>query len=106
MQVSIREYAKHMQSQRVKQRVTVTVDKADLEEANAAVSQGRARSVSEWVSEAMAQRRIKDQRLAVLAELISEYETEHGVISDEEIAQQTQLDRDAAAAQRRADPSR
>ena len=96
--MSLREYAKHMQ----KQRVTVTVDQADIDEANEAVRQGRARSVSEWVSEAMAQRRIKDRRLAVLGELISEYEAEHGVISDEEIAQQAQQDRDAAAAQRHA----
>ena len=91
-------YAKHMQ----KQRVTVTVDKAVLEEANAAVSEGRARSVSEWVSEAMAQRRNRDRRLAMLSELISEYEAEHGFITDEEIAQQAQMDRDAAAALRAA----
>ena len=96
----ISQYAKRMQ----KQRVTVTVDKADLEEANAAVSEGRARSVSEWVSDAMAQRRIRDRRLAVLGELISEYEAEHGVISDEEIAQQAQQDRDQAATQRAAAP--
>ena len=41
--MSLREYAKHMQ----KRRVTVTVDQADLDEANETLRQGRARSVSE-----------------------------------------------------------
>ena len=85
-----------------KHRVTVTVDEALLQAAQDAVSQGRSRSVSEWISEAMAHRRTIDRRLAVLSELVSEYEAEHGFITDDEIAEQAQRDSDAAAASRAA----
>ena len=83
-----------------KRRVTVTVDEDLLEEATAAVADARARSVSEWVAEAMAQRRKRDRRLAVLSDLIRDYEAAHGVITDDEIAEQAQRDRDAAALSR------
>ena len=85
-----------------KQRVTITVDEALLDEANTAVSAGRSRSVSEWIGEAMAQRRDRDQRLAVLGRLVFEYEAGHGFITDDEIAEQAQRDRDAAASVRAA----
>ena len=83
-----------------KQRVTVTVDEVLLDAASAAVNEGRARSVSEWVSEAMAQRRDRDTRLAVLGRLVEEYEAEHGFITGDEIAEQAQEDRDAAGSLR------
>ena len=92
MQCRINMYDKGMH----KRRVTVTVDEELLEAANRAVSEGLARSVSEWVSEAMAQRRDRDARLAVMRRLVNEYEAMHGSISDEEIAEQAQQDRDAA----------
>ena len=98
MQIRIGVYDEGMQ----KQRVTVTVDEELLQEASTAVSEGRSRSVSEWIGEAMAQRRDRDQRLAVLRRLVSEYEAEHGVISDDEIEEQAQRDRDAAASLRMA----
>ena len=79
-----------------KQRVTVTVDEALLDAASLAVREGRSRSVSEWIGEAMAQRRDRDARLAALSRLIAEYEAEHGFITDEDIADQDQQDRDAA----------
>ncbi|WP_419913969.1 hypothetical protein [Candidatus Poriferisodalis sp.] len=85
-----------------KQRVTVTVDEPLVDAAAAAVREGRARSVSEWIGEAMAQRHDRDQRLAVLSRLVAEYEAEHGFITDEEIADQAQRDRDAAASFRAA----
>ena len=50
----------------------------------------------------MAQRRARDRRLAVLSELIRDYEAAHGVISGDEIAEQAQRDRDAAALARMA----
>ena len=75
MQKRIGVYDEGMQ----KQRVTVTVNEELLQEASTAVSEGRSRSVSEWIGEAMAQRRDRDQRLAVLRRLVSEYEAEHGV---------------------------
>lgn len=83
-------------------RITITVDRDLLEEVKAAVGDGRARSVSNWVAGAMAQRRNQDRRLAVLGELIRDYEAAHGVISDDEIAAQAQRDRDAAAVSRMA----
>ena len=85
-----------------KRRVTITVDEALLDEASAAVGEGRARSVSEWVAGAMEQRRVRDRRLGVLGELVRDYEAAHGVITDDEIAEQTQRDRDAAASSRMA----
>ena len=85
-----------------KRRLTVTVDKDLLEAAAAAVADGRARSVSEWVAGAMAQRRARDRRLAVLSELIDDYEAAHGVISEDEMAEQAQRDGDAAAVSRMA----
>lgn len=85
-----------------KRRVTVTVDEDLLEEANAAVGDGRARSVSEWVAGAMAQRRARERRLTVLSELVRDYEASHGVITADEMAEQAQRDRDAAAVARMA----
>ena len=85
-----------------KRRVTITVDEDLLDEVNAAVADGRARSVSEWVAGAMAQRQARDRRLAVLSELIRDYEAAHGVITGDEMAEQAQRDRDAAAVPRMA----
>ena len=85
-----------------KRRLTVTVDEDLLEAAAAAVADGRARSASEWLAGAMAQRRARDRRLAVLSELIDDYEAAHGVISEDEMAEQAQRDGDAAAVSRMA----
>ena len=85
-----------------KRRVTITVDGDLLEEAISAVADGHARSVSEWIAGAMSQRRATERRLAVLRDLIHDYEAEHGAISDDEIAEQAQRDRDAAALSRMA----
>lgn len=85
-----------------KQRVTISVDEALLDAANAAVRDGGARSVSEWVGEAMFQRRDRERRLAALSRLVVEYEAEHGLITDDEIAEQALRDRDAAASLRAA----
>lgn len=83
-----------------KRRVTVTVDEDLLADAAEAVVDGRAESVSAWVSEAMARRREHDRRLSALRSLIADYEDAHGVITDDELAGQAQADRDAAAAVR------
>ncbi len=83
-----------------KRRVTITVDEGLVDEAVAAVAQGRVESVSAWVNEAMSDRLARDRRLQALAELVSGYEAEHGEISDDELAEQAQSDRDAAAAAR------
>ena len=48
----------------------------------------------------MTEQLAKDARLAAMDELIAEFEAEHGPITDEEIAEQRQRDRDASAALR------
>ena len=45
----------------------------------------------------MIQQRDKDRRLTALSQLVAEYEAEHGFITDDEIAEQAQQDRDAAS---------
>ena len=80
-----------------KRRVTITVDEDIVEEAARAVADGRASSVSAWIGEAIVARQATDRRLEALDELIAEYEAEHGTLTDEELAQQAQADRDSAA---------
>ena len=96
MSIVTLEYAKSMS----KRRITVTVDEALVETAAAAVAEGRAESVSSWVNQAMIAQLQRDQRLSALAELIVEYEADHGVITEDEVAEQAQRDRDSAAAVR------
>ena len=83
-----------------KKRVTVTVDEELLDVAALAVQHGDAVSVSSWISEAMTDRYVREQRLTQLSVLIADYELEHGVISAAEIDEQRQNDRDAAALHR------
>ena len=80
-----------------KRRVTITVDEDVVEEVARAVADGRASSISAWIGEAIVARQANDRRLEALGELIAEYEAEHGTITDEELAQQAQADRDSAA---------
>ncbi|MDY7102681.1 MAG: hypothetical protein S0880_15985 [Actinomycetota bacterium] len=83
-----------------KRRLTVTVDDDVVEVASSAVAAGQAESLSSWVNEAMAQRAIKERRLAALAELVAGYEAEFGEITAEELEAQVRADQDAAAAVR------
>lgn len=83
-----------------KERLTISVDRAILDAGAAAVAEGRADSMSAWVSEALAERVARERRLAAMADAIAAYEAEFGVITDEEIADLARRDRDAAAALR------
>ncbi len=83
-----------------KRRVTITVDEALVDEASAAVAHGRAESVSAWVNEARINRLARDHRIRALAELVSQFEAEHGEITEQELTEQAQRDRDAASATR------
>jgi hypothetical protein len=78
---------------RRKERLTVTVDPELLAAGNAAVAAGRADSLSGWVSEALADRVARDQRLAALDVAIAEYEAHAGVITDDELREQRRIDR-------------
>lgn len=71
----------------------MTVDRDLLRAANAAVAAGRADSVSAWVNGALTAQADRECRLALLAELITEYEAEHGVITAEELQKQRRADR-------------
>lgn len=76
-----------------KDRITVTVDRALLRAANAAVAAGRADSVSAWVNGALTAQADRERRLALLTELVADYEAEHGVITEEELLAQRRSDR-------------
>ena len=84
-----------------KERITITVEIDLLNQAQSAVQAGICRSLSEWIGEAMAERLAHDARLAAMDELIADFEAEYGPITDEEIAEQRQRDRDASAVLRR-----
>jgi len=83
-----------------KERMTVTVDRALVEAANAAVASGRASSLSTWVNAALAERVAKERRLRGLAEAIASYEAEFGEISEAEMIAQQRRDRANALAVR------
>ncbi len=75
-----------------KERLSISVDAALAEQARRAVAEGRALSISSWVSDALRRQADHDARLRALDEFITGYETENGAISADEMA----------AAQRRA----
>jgi hypothetical protein len=79
-----------------KQRLTVTVDPELVEAGTRAVSEGRAESLSGWVSSALAEKIRRDQHLAHLRAAIGDYETEFGEITADEIAAQRRVDREVA----------
>jgi Arc/MetJ-type ribon-helix-helix transcriptional regulator len=79
-----------------KARLTVTIDPSLIRAANEAVRSGRARSLSGWVNQALAERVAKERRLRALSEAIALYEKEFGAISPGEVAAQERADRRAA----------
>ncbi len=79
-----------------KERLTVTVDPELIEAGNDAVAEGRAASLSAWVNAALADRAARERRLVALAEAVTAYEDRFGVISPQELAEQTRVDREAA----------
>lgn len=79
------------------QRITITLDEALAEAAQLAVAEGRSSSVSAYISEAVQFRIERDARLDALSQFVSDYEQQHGAISETELAEQEQSDRDAAA---------
>lgn len=73
----------------VKARLSASVDAELLEAGQRAVDAGEAESVSAWVNDALTRQVAHDRRMRAMDELIAEYEAEHGVITDEEIAATT-----------------
>ena len=68
-----------------KERLSISVDSSVAEQARQAVTDGRATSVSAWVTEAMRRHTEHDARLRAAGDFIAEYEAEHGVITAEDI---------------------
>jgi hypothetical protein len=60
------------------------------------VAEGRVDSLSAWVNLALAERADKDRRLRALAEAVTAYESEFGVITADELARQQRADRSTA----------
>ena len=79
-----------------KQRLTVTVDPDLVEAGTRAVAEGKAESLSGWVSSALAEKVRRDQQLAHLRAAIGDYEAEFGEITADEIAAQQRADREDA----------
>ena len=68
-----------------KERLSISVDSSVAEHARRAVADGRATSVSAWVTEAMRRHTDHDARLRATGEFIAGYEAEHGVITDDDM---------------------
>lgn len=68
-----------------KRRLSATVEGELVRAGRRAVSEGRADSLSGWVNEALRRQAEHDRRLKALSEFISEYEAEHGVITEQEV---------------------
>jgi len=69
-----------------KRRLSATVDAELVEASQAAVAAGRAESVSAWVNDALRQKVELDRRLRALDDFIASYETDHGEITDDDMA--------------------
>lgn len=68
-----------------KQRLSASVDAELLQAAQAAVSGGRAASVSAWVNDALRLKSEHDRRMRALDSFLEGYEARYGTITDEEI---------------------
>lgn len=68
-----------------KQRLSASVDSELLRAAERAAARGEVATVSAWVNDAMRLKLEHDRRLEALAELMAEYEAQHGEITNDEI---------------------
>jgi Arc/MetJ-type ribon-helix-helix transcriptional regulator len=68
-----------------KQRLSASVDAELMAAAQQAVTDGRAESISAWVSDALRLKADHDRRLQALDEFLAAYEAEHGEITDDEM---------------------
>jgi Arc/MetJ-type ribon-helix-helix transcriptional regulator len=83
-----------------KQRLSASVDGPLLAAVEDAVSRGRAATLSAWVNDALALKLEHDRRLAALADFVSAYEDEHGVITEAEMRDATRKARARAVSVR------
>ena len=83
-----------------KQRLSVSVDSDLIDAVEKAVSRGRTESISAWVNEALRSKLDQDRRLEALSDFISRYESEHGLITAEEMQMAARRARSSARAVR------
>lgn len=83
-----------------KARLTISIDPELLAAATEAVADGRAESVSAWVSAAMADRANRESLLVAGLAAVAAYEAEFGEITQEEMDEQERLDAAQAQANR------
>ena len=69
-----------------KVRLSASVDAELLDAAEAAAKRGEVETVSAWVNHAMRLKLEHDRRMKGLASFIAAFESEHGEITDEELA--------------------
>lgn len=72
-----------------RQRLSATIEPDLLRAGRRAVAEGRARSLSSWVNDALKRQAEHDRRMKALDAAIKEYEREHGAITDEDIREAT-----------------
>lgn len=76
-----------------RQRLSATVEADLLKAGQRAVAEGRAKNLSAWVNDALARQAEHEDRMKAMGEAIREYESEHGVVTDEEIREATRSTR-------------
>ncbi len=76
-----------------RERLSATVESDLLAAGRAAVAAGRAESLSAWVNDALRRQLEHEQRLHAFDEFLTEYEAEHGVITEQEMAEAGKHDR-------------
>lgn len=76
-----------------RERLSATVRADVLKAGRRAVAEGRAESLSAWVSDALARQAEHDDRVKAMTEAIRQYESEFGVITDEDISAATRRTR-------------
>jgi Arc/MetJ-type ribon-helix-helix transcriptional regulator len=72
-----------------KERLSASVDAGLVATAHQAVAEGRADSVSAWVNDALRLKADHEARMRALDDFLAEYESEHGVITEEEMREAT-----------------
>jgi Arc/MetJ-type ribon-helix-helix transcriptional regulator len=85
-----------------KGRLSASVDAELLRAAQSAVEEGRADSVSAWVNDALRLKAEHDHRMRALDSFLASYEAEHGVITEEDMAEAVRRTRSRATVVRSA----
>lgn len=89
-----------------KQRLSASVDADLLDAVENAVADGRSANVSSWVSDALRLKLEHDRKLDALGDFIRSYESEHGVITADEMRAATRRAHSRAVSVRTSAPLR